>query len=129
MTRIVTTPGVCGGEPRIDGTRITVADIRGMIRTGMSPESIVEEYPPLTLDDITAAEAYKAQRKRRRHSWQDERRVRRMAVLLLCQLRPEGLYEAKMLDDLADSVDDHPDWQVWLKAAAHYLRELGRTRT
>src|SRR5438270_12671816 len=57
--RIVSTPGTCGGRPRIDGHRITVEDVAiWHERTGMSPDEIVSAYPSLTLADVRAALAY-----------------------------------------------------------------------
>jgi uncharacterized protein (DUF433 family) len=57
--RIVSTPGTCGGRPRIDGHRITVEDVAiWHERTGMSPDEIVSAYPSLTLSDVHAALAY-----------------------------------------------------------------------
>jgi uncharacterized protein (DUF433 family) len=57
--RIVSTPGTCGGKPRIDGHRITVEDVAiWHERMGMSPDEIVSAYPSLTLSDVHAALAY-----------------------------------------------------------------------
>ncbi len=57
--RIVSTPGTCGGRPRIDGHRITVEDVAiWHERTGMSPDEIVSSYPTITLSDMHAALAY-----------------------------------------------------------------------
>jgi uncharacterized protein (DUF433 family) len=57
--RIVSTPGICGGRPRIDGHRITVEDIAiWHERVGMSPDEIVSAYPSITLSDVHAALAY-----------------------------------------------------------------------
>jgi uncharacterized protein (DUF433 family) len=57
--RIVTTPGVRGGKPRIAGHRITVSDVAiWHERIGMSPDEIVSEYPSITLSDVHAALAY-----------------------------------------------------------------------
>ncbi len=57
--RIVSTPGVRGGKPRIDGHRITVADVAVWHeRMGMSPDEIVYSYPSITLSDVYAALAY-----------------------------------------------------------------------
>src|SRR5438270_10758770 len=57
--RIVSTPGTCGGRPRIDGHRITVEDVAVWHeRKGMSPDEIVSAYPSLTLSDVHAALAY-----------------------------------------------------------------------
>lgn len=50
---------VCGGKPRIAGTRIRVQDIYlWHEHQGMSPDEIVSEFPHLTLADVHAALAY-----------------------------------------------------------------------
>ena len=57
--RIVSTPGTCGGRPRIDGHRITVEDVAiWHERMGMNPDEIVSSYPTITLSDVHAALAY-----------------------------------------------------------------------
>jgi uncharacterized protein (DUF433 family) len=57
--RIVATPGVREGKPRIAGHRITVSDVAiWHERMGMSPDEIVSEYPTITLSDVHAALAY-----------------------------------------------------------------------
>ena len=57
--RIVSTPGIRGGKPRIAGHRITVSDVAiWHERMGMSPDDIVSEYPTITLSDVHAALAY-----------------------------------------------------------------------
>src|SRR5436309_13898755 len=57
--RIISTPGTCGGRPRIDGHRITVEDVAiWHERMGMSPDEVVSAYPSLTLSDVHAALAY-----------------------------------------------------------------------
>lgn len=56
---IESTPGVCGGRPRIAGTRIRVQDIyiwHELQR--QSPDEIVSQFPQLTLADVYAAMAY-----------------------------------------------------------------------
>lgn len=57
-TLIVLTPGVCGGRPRLAGTRITVQYVVTEIKAGVTPEEIVEDKPHLTLAGIHAALAY-----------------------------------------------------------------------
>ena len=57
--RIVSTPGTCGGKPRVAGTRIKVQHVvLDHQRGGMSPDEIVSAYPTLTLADVHAALAY-----------------------------------------------------------------------
>jgi uncharacterized protein (DUF433 family) len=58
---IVKTPRICGGEARIDGTRISVGWIIGqMIHAGRTVDEMVEDYAhvPLTPAQIHAALAY-----------------------------------------------------------------------
>jgi uncharacterized protein (DUF433 family) len=55
---IEVTPGVCGGKPRIAGTRIRVQDIVVYSRLGQSVDEIVTHYPQLTLADVHSALAY-----------------------------------------------------------------------
>src|SRR3954452_3101136 len=56
--RIVKTPGVCGGEARIEGTRIPVWGLVEARRLKKSDEAILRDHPTLTRDDLAAAWAY-----------------------------------------------------------------------
>jgi uncharacterized protein (DUF433 family) len=57
--RIVRTPGVCGGRPRIDGHRITVEHVAVWHeQMGMMPAEIVATHPTITLAQVHAALAY-----------------------------------------------------------------------
>lgn len=57
--RVVSTPGTCGGKPRIAGHRITVQHlVIDHLRGGLSPDEIVSAYPSLSLSDVYAALAY-----------------------------------------------------------------------
>jgi uncharacterized protein (DUF433 family) len=57
--RIVNTPGICGGRPRIDGHRVTVEDVAiWHERMGKSSDEIVSSHPSITLSDVHAALAY-----------------------------------------------------------------------
>ncbi len=52
-------PGVCGGSPVIEGTRIPVRLIVGFVKNGiMTVEDIREAYPSLTLAQIYDALSY-----------------------------------------------------------------------
>ena len=56
---IVRVPGICGGSPTIEGTRIRVADIVGLQRIeGESVEGILEGYPHLSREQVEAALAF-----------------------------------------------------------------------
>lgn len=56
--RIVTDPDVCGGRPRIKGTRVTVEFLLGLKAAGWTEQQILENYPHLTVDDLQAVFAY-----------------------------------------------------------------------
>jgi uncharacterized protein (DUF433 family) len=57
--RIVATPSVRSGKPRLAGHRTTVSDVTILHeRMRMSPDEIVSEYPTITLSDVHAALAY-----------------------------------------------------------------------
>ncbi|MBI4461183.1 MAG: DUF433 domain-containing protein [Acidobacteria bacterium] len=58
--RISANPEVCHGKACIRGTRIMVSVVLDNLAEGLTPEEIVEEYPPLTLEDIRAAISYAA---------------------------------------------------------------------
>jgi uncharacterized protein (DUF433 family) len=58
--RVVTDPLVCSGKPVIRGTRIMVRNILGMVAGGYTPERIVQAYPEISLEDVSAALEYAA---------------------------------------------------------------------
>src|SRR5207253_943023 len=56
---IVSTPGYCGGKPRIEGSRIRVQDVMLLHdRAGLSADQIVDRYPHITHAGAYAALAY-----------------------------------------------------------------------
>ena len=55
---IVSTSDVLRGKPRIKGTRIPVSLILGYLAAGNTVEEIIEEFPDLTKELITASLAY-----------------------------------------------------------------------
>ena len=44
-----------GGVPCIRGLRIPVATVVNMVANGMTPSQVVDELPPLQLEDVAAA--------------------------------------------------------------------------
>lgn len=48
-------PGKRGGKPCIRNMRITVYDILNWFASGMTRENILEDFPELSNDDLTAA--------------------------------------------------------------------------
>jgi len=58
-------PGKRSGKPCIRGMRITVTDVLEYLASGMTRGEILEEFPDLTDDDISACLAFAADRERR----------------------------------------------------------------
>ncbi len=58
--RIKVDPQVCHGKPCIKGTRIMLSVILDNLASGLTPEEIIAEYPPLTREDIYSAISYAA---------------------------------------------------------------------
>ncbi|WP_394356852.1 DUF433 domain-containing protein [Shumkonia mesophila] len=58
--RIVSTPGICCGEPRIQGTRLTVAWVVEMTSAGVAYDEFAAEYD-LTKRQVDAALEYARQ--------------------------------------------------------------------
>ena len=55
---LTSTPGVCGGRLRIEGTRVTVRQIVTLYKRGETPEEIAQNFPQVTLSQVYAALAY-----------------------------------------------------------------------
>ena len=53
--RITTNPEVCGGRPCIRNLRIRIRDILDLLAAGASRDEILQDYPYLESEDITAA--------------------------------------------------------------------------
>jgi uncharacterized protein (DUF433 family) len=102
--RIVSTPGVCGGRPRIDGHRIQVEDIAiWHQRMGMSPDEIVSEYPSITLAEVHGALAYYYENRERIDA--DIEAGKRYAEEMRAKAGPSRLQE-KLRQTKADVPDD-----------------------
>lgn len=62
IDRITFDPAVMGGKPCIRGLRITAGAIVGLVASGCGFDEILDAYPDLERDDITAALQYAAWR-------------------------------------------------------------------
>ena len=70
---IVRIPGICGGSPTIEGTRIRVADVVGLRRIeGEGVESVLAAYPHLSRAQVQCALAYYAEHKREIDRYMEE---------------------------------------------------------
>jgi uncharacterized protein (DUF433 family) len=58
--RIVRDPAVCGGEPVIRGTRVTLRTILASLEDGDGIELIIAAYPSLSREDVIAVIAFAA---------------------------------------------------------------------
>ncbi len=57
---IVRDPKICGGEPVIKGTRVTVRTILASLAEGASIDEILVDFPTLTERDVRAVIAFAA---------------------------------------------------------------------
>jgi uncharacterized protein (DUF433 family) len=57
-SHITKIPGVCGGRPAIDHTRVRVLNIVFLLKEGYTPERMLEQYPDLNLAQVHSALAY-----------------------------------------------------------------------
>lgn len=56
--RIIRDPRVCGGQPVIKGTRVTLSTVLASLAEGASIAEILTDFPSLTEEDVRAAIAY-----------------------------------------------------------------------
>ncbi len=52
MSRIVVNPKILGRKPIIDGMRLSVEHVLGLLASGMSHAEIIEAYPELNEENI-----------------------------------------------------------------------------
>jgi uncharacterized protein (DUF433 family) len=58
LSRVTTNTAVCGGRPCIRDTRMRVSDVIDLLAAGETRAGILEDYPYLQDEDITAALEY-----------------------------------------------------------------------
>jgi len=59
--RISIQSSVCHGQACVTGTRIPVHQILGMLANGDTVETLLQDYPQLTREDVMACLAYGAE--------------------------------------------------------------------
>ncbi len=57
---ILRDPQICGGEPVIKGTRVTIRTILASLVEGATIEQILKDFPTLTEKDVRAVIAFAA---------------------------------------------------------------------
>lgn len=98
---IVKTPGVCGGQARIAGTRIKVKHVYVWVeRMGKSPAQVVADYPQLTMAQVHAALAYYWSHQDEIH--QDIANEEKLAAELKAKSGPSKLQERLAENDAQD---------------------------
>ena len=63
--RITIEPGKRGGKPCVRGLRISVYDVLEQLAAGLSQKEILDDFPELEPEDITACLAFAADREHR----------------------------------------------------------------
>lgn len=58
LQRITVNPAIFGGKSIVRGRRLAVEHVLGMLAAGDTPESLVDAYPWLELEDIQACLIY-----------------------------------------------------------------------
>lgn len=58
VSSLVSTPDVCGGRLRIEGTRVTLNQIVTLYKQGNNAEDIADQYPHVSLAQVYSALAY-----------------------------------------------------------------------
>ncbi len=58
--RISQAPEVCGGEPVLKGTRVTLRTVLASLSEGDTIEEILADHPTLTAEDVRAVIAFAA---------------------------------------------------------------------
>lgn len=58
LDRITVDPNQCGGRPCIRGMRIRVVDVLDLLAAGVSIPQILEDYPDLVAEDVSASLRY-----------------------------------------------------------------------
>lgn len=58
--RIIRDTQVCGGEPVLKGTRVTLRTVLASLAEGDSIEDILNDFPSLTPEDVRAVIAFAA---------------------------------------------------------------------
>src|SRR5687768_2208242 len=57
---IVRDPKICGGEPVIRGTRVTLRTVLASLVEGATVEEIISDFPTLSAEDVRAVIAFAA---------------------------------------------------------------------
>ncbi len=62
MAKIVVNPEILAGKPIIEGTRLSVEHVLGLLNGGMSDAEIIEDYPELNEESLQVVRTFEASR-------------------------------------------------------------------
>ena len=60
LAHIARDPQICGGEPVITGTRVTLRTVLASLAEGAGVDDILADFPTLTAEDVRAVVAFAA---------------------------------------------------------------------
>jgi uncharacterized protein (DUF433 family) len=60
QSHITRDPHICGGEPVLRGTRVSLRTLLASLADGDSPQQILQSFPTLTEEHVRAAIAFAA---------------------------------------------------------------------
>jgi uncharacterized protein (DUF433 family) len=60
LAHIIRDPTICGGEPVIKGTRVTLRTVLASLTEGAGVDEILADFPTLTAEDLRAVVAFAA---------------------------------------------------------------------
>ena len=63
MAKIVVNPEILAGKPIIEGTRLSVEHVLGLLNSGMSDAEIIEDYPELNEDNLQVVREFDSSRR------------------------------------------------------------------
>lgn len=87
MARIVVNPEILAGKPIIEGTRLSVEHVLGLINSGMSHAEIIEEYPELDEESLQEVREFDSSRTADSGRANTSRAIRNRVVINLPTIR------------------------------------------
>ena len=87
MARIVVNPEILAGKPIIEGTRLSVEHVLGLIDSGMSHAEIIEEYPELDEESLQEVREFDSSRTADSGRANTSRAIRNRVVINLPTIR------------------------------------------
>ena len=96
MAKIVVNPEILAGKPTIEGTRLSVEHVLGLLNSGMSDAEIIEDYPELNEESLQAVCEFDSSRRFVSAHASDSQVVRNRMVINLPTIR------GKVCNDASD---------------------------